>query len=221
MLVAGCTVAGALVEKRPVELARCAAARSLFCNWYRYGTSYRLARTASCSGTGRAMVLHIFGAVFNSRTRDLLLRRQTLLAGQADFHLPPLGDQCALACPMVISAKRHRSGGSAVVRAQENRTRPDCGAFIFYRHAFSRTWLFQRLSVPLFLCCRSLSILSQYWAAVFCGRSNRVRGRMASNEKRNTIRCRARHRGVIAAVCVDLVAKKHLSRFGNTMTRHA
>src|SRR6266404_659287 len=137
MLVAGCTVAGALVEERPVELARCAAARSLFCNWYRHGTSYRLARTASCSGTGRAMVLHIFGALFNSRTRDLLLRRQTLLAGQADFHLPPLGDQCALACPVAIFAKRRRNRDNALVCATASRNRSAGSAFIFYRHAFS------------------------------------------------------------------------------------
>src|ERR1700731_3508123 len=142
MLVAGCAVAGALVEERPVELARCAAAHSLFCNWYRYGTSYRLARTASCSGTGRAMVLHTFGAVFNSRTRDLLLRRQTFLAIQTYLHLPALEHRCALCRPVVISAKCHRSGGSAVVRAQENRTRPDCGDVIFYRHAFSCAWFF-------------------------------------------------------------------------------
>src|SRR3977135_912698 len=103
MLVAGCAVTGALVEERPVELARCAAAHSLFCNWYRYGTSYRLARTESCSSKGHAMVLHILGALFNSRTRDLLLRRQTFLAGQARLYLSALEYRCALPCPMVIS----------------------------------------------------------------------------------------------------------------------
>src|SRR6266404_5547838 len=145
MLVSGCTVAGALVEEWPVELARCAAARSLFCNWYRYGTSYRLARTASCSGTGCAMVLHILGAVFNSRTRDLLLRRQTLLAGQARLYLPPLEYRCAFYRPVAISAKRRRNRDNALVCATASGNRSAGSAFIFYRHAFSRTRLFQCL----------------------------------------------------------------------------
>src|SRR3979411_1216254 len=117
MFVAGCAVAGALVGERPVELGRCAAAHSLFCHWYRYGTSYRLARTASCSGTGRAMVLHILGALFNSRTRDLLLRCQTFLAGQARLHLSALEYRCALCRPVAIFAKRRRNRDNALVCA--------------------------------------------------------------------------------------------------------
>src|ERR1700704_1509633 len=152
MLVAGCAVAGALVEERPVELARWAAAHSLFRNWYRYGTSYRLARTASCSGTWRAMVLHILGAVFNSRTRDLLLRRQTFLAGQARLYLSALEYQCALYRPVAIFAKRRRNRDNALVCATASGNRSAGSAFIFYRHAFSSAWVFQCLPVPVLFC---------------------------------------------------------------------
>src|ERR1700682_5985233 len=161
MLVAGCAVAGALVEERPVELPRCAAAHSLFCNWYRHGTSYRMARATSCRGAGRSMVLHIFGAVFNSRTRDLLLRRETFLAGQARFYLPALEHRLAFFQPVAISTKRRRNRDNALVCATASGERSTSGAVIFYGHALSSAWFFQCLSFSVFLRCRPLSISRQ------------------------------------------------------------
>ena len=158
--LAGGVAGGLLVAAgAAVVAARRAAAGAFFVLGAAAGMLTAWVERKLIGAEGAAFDLYVRRTLPDRRAGDLVLPGQALLAGGLDLPLPALADQ-----PGGVVAIPVPGGGAAVAGVVGVRRRsraPLAAAAFFRRHAVSRAWFFQCLSVPLFLRGRPFPILGE------------------------------------------------------------